>query len=147
MWWVNRIMMLGVLVLLSHSDIRTHKISTTVLAAGGAVSVWNFSCQLYAGEVDVWVVAAGIAVGSVFLLVSRVTEQGMGYGDSITILILGAFLGLWRLLEVLCVSFLAVGICSVVLLSVKRMSRKCTIPFLPFLTGGYMVVVIGGAGV
>lgn len=68
----------------------------------------------------------------------------MGYGDSWAILILGIFLGLWGVLEVLAAAFLLLTLVSVVLLARKRMSRRLSVPFYPFLAAGYLISVWGG---
>ena len=44
-------------------------------------------------------ICAGIGVGVLFLLVSKVTEEAIGYGDSVAIMILGGYLGFWKLWE------------------------------------------------
>lgn len=47
-----------------------------------------------------------MTVGILFLLISKVTEEGFGYGDSLAILILGIYLGFWGLIGVLSGAFL-----------------------------------------
>ena len=57
--------------------------------------------QAVCRETDPALLAGGAAVGAGFLLLSKVTGEGIGYGDSWGILVLGLYLGLWKLLEVL----------------------------------------------
>ncbi len=65
----------------------------------------------------------------------------MGYGDSWGVVILGIYLGLWGLIEVLSVTFFMLALFAAVVLSKKKMSAKCGIPFYPFLTGGYLAML------
>ena len=85
-----------------------------------------------------WIYVMGILLGAAFLLVSKVTKEGLGYGDSILILLLGAFVGLWQVLLVLVIAFASAAIFSSVVLVLKKMSRKKQIPFVPFLLLGYI---------
>lgn len=95
----------------------------------------------FSGE-SMYLWAAGGVVGIVFLLVSRWTREGLGYADSITILLLGLFLGIWELLAVLGTAFLLSGMAAMVCLAVRHWSRKKTMPFLPFLAAAYLITWI-----
>ena len=95
--------------------------------------------QLSGSKGDLRMLLGGTGVGAVFLLVSRMTGEGVGYGDSWLILILGIYLGMWKLLEVLAGTCLLLAVTSVICLTVKRMSRRCTLPFVPFLAAGYLL--------
>ena len=60
---------------------------------------------------------------------------------------LGLYLGLWKLLEVLAGTFLLLLAASLVVLAADRMrgGAKRGIPFFPFLTGGYLMgLMMGG---
>lgn len=93
------------------------------------------------GSVFIW--AAGGAVGIGFLLISKWTEEALGYADSVTILLLGLFLGLWEMLTVLGTAFLLSGIAAMVCFVWKHWPKKKTMPFLPFLAAAYLTVWIG----
>jgi len=83
-----------------------------------------------------WVL--GMSVGVCFLMLSRLSGEGIGYGDSWMILNLGILLGIWRVLAALAGAFfLSV---AVAFIGVKRgkWGRKTRIPFFPFLLAGYV---------
>lgn len=141
MWEVSRIMCLGALTGLSVVDILYRKIPGEILALG---MVGALAYHLVARETDPWILAGGAGVGLLFLLVSRITREGIGYGDSWAVLDLGLYLGLWKLLEVLAGTFFLLFAASVAALARKRMSRKSTLPFFPFLASGYLMVLLGG---
>ena len=73
-------------------------------------------------------ICAGIGVGVLFLLVSKVTEEAIGYGDSVAIMILGGYLGFWKLWECWQQHFYK-WICSVIL---AFRGRVKTMPFSHF---------------
>lgn len=137
---ISQIVCLGVLIIVSVLDIKYRKIPMRMLAVMiiGAV-IYQGLC----GREDAVLIVGGIAVGVVFLFISRVTKEGMGYGDSLGILGLGIFLGLWKLVEVLAMAFFMLALFGALVLAVKKMSRKCALPFYPFLAVAYAVWTVG----
>ncbi|MEG0227865.1 MAG: prepilin peptidase [Lachnospiraceae bacterium] len=83
----------------------------------------------------------GTAIGIVFIGISRMTDEGLGYGDSWMILLLGSFLGFWKLLSLLGIAFLLSGGMAALCIGKKKWNRKQALPFIPFLAVGYMMVL------
>lgn len=139
---ISRIICLGMLTGISALDIAYRKVPEKILLImiAGATGY-----QAVCREEDIRIITAGALVGAAFIFMSKVTKEGIGYGDSLGILALGMYLGLWNLLEVLCGAFFLLAFCGAVLLTRRRMSRKCALPFYPFLTIGYVLWMIGGA--
>lgn len=134
---IGRIVCLGFLAGLTVSDIRFRKVPTVCLIIGGVLAA--VYCLVFQREQ--WVLSAmGLLAGVVFTLISKVTKEGIGYGDSILICILGVYLGLWSLLEMLLITWVLVAVAAMVVLIKKRCSRKATIPMMPFLMLGYIVM-------
>lgn len=141
MWSVSQWMVAGILVSLSVVDIHYRRIPVDMLVLMNAAVVLY---QILVRRESILLVAGGAGVGVLFFLISRVTREGIGYGDSWAILILGIYLGLWGILEILAVTFLLLTVAAVFCLARKRMSRKKTIPFYPFLAAGYLVCIVAG---
>ncbi len=142
MWTLDRVIFMGMLILLSARDIQSQQVPVCILIPANLLAAgWGLR-NLIDGKGDIIILAGGIGVGAVFFLISKVTREGMGYGDSWVILILGIYLGLWKLLEVLAGAFFLLLLVSVICLTVRKMSRRCRIPFLPFLTAGYLSVIL-----
>lgn len=97
--------------------------------------------QVVFSETDIWQPLGGAVIGILFLFVSRITREGIGYGDSWGILILGVYLGIWELVEVLLTAFFILAVFSAVVLTGRKMTAKCRLPFYPFLAGGYLTVL------
>lgn len=133
---------MGLLAWVSVIDLRTRRIPVVLLI------VWNLQAVIYrlyqvtGGREDAALFIGGIGVGAAFFLISRVTKEGIGYGDSWMILILGIYLGVWEILEVLVGTCLLLAAASVICLTAKRMSPSVALPFAPFLAAGYLLHVI-----
>lgn len=133
---------MGFLAWVSVIDLRTRRIPVVLLI------VWNLQAVIYrlyqvtGGREDAALFIGGIGVGAAFFLISRVTKEGIGYGDSWMILILGIYLGVWEILEVLVGTCLLLAAASVICLTAKRMSPSVALPFAPFLAAGYLLHVI-----
>lgn len=132
---------LGILLVISIRDIKERKVSVSILFACVIASVL-YHCMKK--EMNIWVIIGGALIGFFFVCVSKITEEGMGYGDSLAIMTLGIYLGIWNILMVLFVSFFILFCATLPLLCMKKMSRKYSLPFLPFLAGGYLFFLLMG---
>ena len=139
MWRVSEIICLLILLFFSVTDIQMRKVSVYMLAAAGAGSILY---QLLFGKMKLWLLVGGCLIGAAFVLLSKITDEGIGYGDSIGILVLGIFLGFWRMLTVISTAFFLLLCVLIPVMWKKRMSRKAALPFYPFLTGGYLCLMI-----
>ena len=133
----------GILVCLSVEDVRKRKIPLVILTVGGCMA---FLYQLMWGTEDIWEIAAGVGIGVCFLVVGWLTGEKIGYGDGIVIMVLGIYLGIWKLLEVLAGAFFLLAVAGMICLAGMRFSRKQTLPFCPFLTAGYVICLLCKGG-
>ncbi len=140
-WLVCRLLFAGYLCVLSVMDIRTKRLNLLFLLSGAAFVIAGGFCGRNIHPVFL---AAGGAVGIIFLLISRFTEESFGYGDSILILITGGFLGFWNILTLLTAAFLMASMFSAFMLIKKKFSRKSAFPFVPFLFAAYTGGMIFG---
>lgn len=80
---------------------------------------------------------AGMLIGVILCVISRVTEGQVGEGDGITFLISGLAVGFWEnfllLFDALSLSF----IWSVGCLVRKKMSMQSRMPFVPFVLAAF----------
>lgn len=141
MWPVSEWICLCIMLFVSVGDVKDRKISVYILLMSAAASIL-YHCVKQ--DMNIWNIAGGALIGGGFLFVSRITEEGIGYGDSLSILVLGIYLGFWKILMVLSLTFFLILYVSVPLLCIKKMSRTYTLPFLPFLTGGYLFLLLTG---
>lgn len=123
------------MIILSVMDIKWKKVHFLFLISGGLFAIAGCFC----GRETQWILlAAGGAAGILFMIISRATGESLGYGDSILIIIMGTFIGLWNLLVLLMSAFSMAAVFSAVMLLMNRFNRKSSFPFIPFLTAAYM---------
>ena len=70
-----------------------------------------------------------------FLLISKLTKESFGYGDSILIVIMGAFLGFWSLMSVLFMAFFMAGLFSVIMLLKTKFHKKIKVSVYSVFNG------------
>ncbi|MCH5259932.1 MAG: prepilin peptidase [Lachnospiraceae bacterium] len=85
----------------------------------------------------------GMAVlpGMLFWMLSFITREKVGYGDGWMLVMIGLFTGLWKCFLILLVGLVSESLVVLVLLTIRRVSKDCQIPFAPFLLFGMGVVV------
>ncbi|MFV0362102.1 MAG: prepilin peptidase [Suipraeoptans sp.] len=119
------------LILLSVMDLRHQVLSLRLLIVGGIILL---IIKTVLGEYDLWSFILGICVGIMFLTISKVTKEKIGYGDSITIAILAIFTdGMVAMTSVMlgCLLVLPFSLIS-------RWSKNKRVAFIPFLTVGFV---------
>lgn len=102
----------------------------TAAAAGEAVWMQGLS----------WL--AGCTGGLLLAGIAQLTGESVGYGDAWTAGILGLWLGLISMAEILFTGLMLTAVYAAWLSVVRRKGRGYRIPFLPFLLGGYIFWLI-----
>lgn len=127
------------LVICSYVDIRYRKVEKKI---AGIYAAAVLAGRLLEGGNGMASFFTGLVPGILFLFLSFVTRQGLGYGDSILILILGTSAGIEAEIEILLLAFGLSGIWAVVLLLRKRGNIRQEFPFVPFLLAGTVLKMI-----
>ena len=126
-----------VLLICGYVDWRKRELPLLLL---GTLSICAIILWIWGGGVGVVTRIVGIVIGGLFLGASKVTQEAIGYGDSILIMILGMHLGAIRMLYVLFGASILAGVVALVCLWKFRWSKKVTIPFVPFIAVVYLGV-------
>ncbi len=87
-------------------------------------------------------IVTGMLPGVCCLFLSFVTQQALGYGDSLLIFVCGMSLGLNACISVLMSALFLSGIWALIRIVMKRAERCTEIPFVPFLLMGLAVYMI-----
>ena len=87
-----------------------------------------------------WSTLGGIGIGLCFFVISKVTGEAIGYGDSWILLLLGFYLGGKPLLEVIFLASFAACLFALFRSMARGWNKGQTIPFVPFLFMGYLGV-------
>ena len=142
LWIFFQVIIAVYLLVLSVIDIRLKKVSVRSLLILLGIAV---ICQVICYRDNLFILVSGGVGGVFFLLLSWITKESFGYGDSILILILGILSGGWNLLEILFAAFLLASGYGAIMILRKRYTRKSSFPFFPFLTIAYLGGIISGA--
>ena len=134
-----RIAVILMLILLSVSDLKSHTIPVLPVLAFAVVMA---AVHLSAGDLPVVRIFTGMLPGLFLLAVSLASRSSIGTGDGIAVAACGAAIGLSSELASLTVALVLCCVYSIVLLIRKKAGRKDTLPFLPFLTAGHILVLI-----
>ncbi len=122
--------------ILSVYDIKTRKVPRWLLGMGMVAAIF-LKCVYRSSSIAL--VSMGIGIGVVFCIISKITDETLGMGDSYLITILGVFVGGWDLLCILAYAFLFAASYSVLVLVMKRFNKNIQIPFIPFLMAAYVI--------
>ncbi len=90
--------------------------------------------------------ALGAALGFGFIIIIiLISRGGMGFGDAMLMMGIGAFLGWKMTVAALYFGFISGGVVVIPLLIMKKVSRKDSVPLGPFLAFGAAVSMAAGA--
>ena len=134
-----RIAVILMLILLSVSDLKSHTIPVLPVLVFAAVMA---AVHLTAGDLPAVRIFTGMLPGLFLLAVSLAARSSIGTGDGIAVAACGAAIGLSSELASLTAALVLCCAYSIVLLIRKKAGRKDTLPFLPFLTAGHILVLI-----
>lgn len=135
--FLSRLICMGILAWLSVTDIKRRRIPETVLIFGSVIAT---GYVILVGGGHIGLAAGGLLIGFMFVIISKVTGEQLGYGDSWLLCILGEYLGIWNLLVLLFTAWLAVALAAMAALAGRRFRRRTELPMIPFITVGYMVM-------
>ena len=134
-----RIAVILMLILLSVSDLKSHTIPVLPVLVFAAVMA---AVHLTAGDLPAVRIFTGMLPGLFLLAVSLASRSSIGTGDGIAVAACGAAIGFSSELASLTAALVLCCAYSIVLLIRKKAGRKDTLPFLPFLTAGHILVLI-----
>ena len=132
---------IAVLLILSFQDIKRREIS------GYLVIIYGLSgIVIGMFKIPVMELLLSAVPGAFLLILGRITDEGIGYGDGLVILALGIWVGLYLSLVALIVGILLLGIVSlgyVLMMKIKRekVFLQTKMPFMPFLLSGLVVSI------
>ena len=124
-WVFCQITFLIYMIILAVMDIKRRQVHLGFLLSG---IIWVILSVICERTVSTGEIIAGILAGAFFLLISKLTKESFGYGDSILIVIMGA---------VLFMAFFMAGLFSVIMLLKTKFHKKSKFPFIPFLMAAY----------
>lgn len=153
-WLVPAYVTFGLLmILLTVTDLDTKLIPNRILLPGTVVSI----LLLLAGAVPAGLVGdlpratlAGFVYFALMVVLALIARGGLGFGDVKLAFVIGVFAGFssWAHLAVAILgSFVLGGVTSLALLATRRVGRKDSIPFGPFMTVAAVLALVFGQAI
>jgi leader peptidase (prepilin peptidase)/N-methyltransferase len=136
---VQQVVLLMVLFVTAYRDWKERVVDIRILGIAGALEI-VFEIAVQPAN---WLERAeGAALGIILILLALVSGQMLGIGDGVIFVITGIFLGFWGNMELFLLSLWMAGILALFLLIIKKRGRKYQIPFVPFILGAYVIMLI-----
>lgn len=126
------------LVAAAFSDIRTRHLHRWFLLLGVIPAVL---LRIGMGELSLGDTFGGIVAGLFFLAVSHFSGGRFGKADGVLLFYLGAALGFSCASGLAVLAFFLSAIVMAILLVLKRITLKGSVPFVPFLLAAYTIVM------
>lgn len=139
MWKIGKAICMIFLAICSWNDIKTKEIPVYLL---NIATFFVVLFRILNREQGWFLWIGGMISGFLFFMISRCTNEALGYGDSWIILLLGTFLGFWDLVYLLGAAFLFCALTGMICMIRYGWSEKIKIPFVPFLMIGYIGVLL-----
>lgn len=117
------------------SDIKTKKI---LVWSAGVFGIFGIAYGLTTKDLTLSQALIALLPGIIFLLISKVTNESMGYGDGIIVLVMGIYISIQKLIGSLVLALIFAAIWSIVLVVFFRKKKQEEFPFVPFVLLGYL---------
>lgn len=114
----------------SYFDLKDRRIPEELFLIFGGLGLL---CHFLGNDRSICSVLIGVLPGLLCLLVGRLTNEAIGYGDGIGFCILGLFREFFRLLPLAFCAFCLCAVFGMWKMLVKKRGSTETMPFYPFL--------------
>lgn len=126
------------LLVLALIDIKKRELKLSYIAGGLLFIPLFYLC----GRLQVTDSLLGLIPGVLFLILYYITGKQIGMADVILVLVLGLDIGLAGCISVISAALLLVAPVAVVLLVSGKLTRKSSVPFVPFIFAGNLLRIL-----
>lgn len=130
------------LVPLSIMDIKSKRVPVWMLWIGTAVAAGVLLYEGINSGPNIWSICRALMPGMILLVIAFVTGKA-GMADGVILMLLGALTGYGDCMAAALGGLLLTALLSGILLALRKVSRNTKIPFVPFLTAGWIIAVWG----
>lgn len=137
-------LVLGALLFLcAIQDLLRKKIYMWIVGVGAAAMLL---CLPFCAGLPLLDRMGGLIIGLCIIILSVITAGKIGIGDGVLLCITGLGLGFWKNLELFGAALFLAAIVSILLLVLGLADRRMSIPFVPFLFAGYLILNLTAYG-
>jgi leader peptidase (prepilin peptidase)/N-methyltransferase len=127
------------LAFLTFHDIKNRQLPIRLIGIFGIAMVGICFAKGYFGS---WEIGVRILPGMFLVIVAYLTNQSIGYGDGIVIMLIGLICDIHVMITFILLAFLLSAIASILLLISRKGNKQSKIPFMPFLLTAWCVCQI-----
>lgn len=137
---VLKIMGMLILMIASLSDIRTGRVSLWMVLFAGVCSLLSAAVGITDRMTTIPDLLVSLLPGAILLFIGFISANAIGYGDGLMMFMVGPLFGVECMVEGMLLAFFVSAIVSILLIVLRKVNRKTTIPFIPFLASALGVV-------
>lgn len=130
------------LLIMSVADIRSKRVPMWMLGIGALGAAGVLLYEGVNGELNSWQVCRGLIPGVILLAAAFATGKA-GQADGVIVILLGVLMGYDGCIAAALSGLFLLSLFSGILLALRRVKRNTKIPFVPFLTAGWLVAALG----
>ncbi len=142
---MESVIILAGLIVMSVIDIKRKSIHIGMLATMGVIAAGIRVVQSVCGtaKLNIYELLVIIGLTLVMSLICAITHM-LGVADAVVIGILALAIGIRKAVSVFIGAMMVVCVVIGILLMLKKLRRKDTVPFIPFILLSYMGVILCG---
>lgn len=130
------------LTILSYMDLKRKEVSLWALLVYGLMMIVNLLCLFFTKDkIDLKELILSLSFMLILIIMSLLFKV-IAIADSITVGLVALTNGFLIALSSFFLAMLAAAAFSLIGLALKKLKRKATIPFIPFLLAGYLISTI-----
>lgn len=126
------------MVICTYTDIRNNTISLYLsiifLLLSFIINLFHLSLSLY----NIGDIVLSFIPGFITLLIGKLSNESIGYGDGIIFLLAGSYLGFWKCIGLVFFSMFFSSLFSLFLI-IRRKNLKQSFPLSPFILLGFFI--------
>lgn len=143
------ILVISLLAAMAWVDVKEKIISNQLIVTGMGIWIAEVLVEVLVFHTDIravllFSVLGGVIWGGLLVLIALVVKTALGMGDAKMFFVLGLIYGLNNTYSILLMSLLIMALVSIVLLILKRVTRKTAVPMAPFVLIGFVLCILGG---
>lgn len=123
----------------TYFDVKSRELPLAFLTAFGLLGV---ACNIIWKYQSLKEVLIGCCIGGIFLVVGWLTKEAVGYGDGLSLVILGVFEGFSGMIPIVFGAFLLSGVYGLWRIIGLGEAASDTMPFFPFLFLALIGVIV-----
>ncbi|WP_368490357.1 A24 family peptidase [Clostridium sp. BJN0013] len=145
--FVKYIVFISIMIVIGMIDSDTKDVYFKTTGTGIAAGIVFLGIYFYRGMPIKTYIYGGILAGVFLSLIILITKGGMGWGDVEISVVCGLFLGFKYTIVMLFMAFIIGAAAGVILILLRKKSRKDYIPFGPFMVIASAITIFLGEGI